>query len=112
MYIVLTIFQKIIFTHSSSFKVPILCVYRSSADGIFEWNGETIKFCESTSDCQKFINSSFGFCNFDHVTTGFCEDCIDLDLSSWTCGEQGFHCDRGLEECQSVCEGMLRLFAR
>ena len=88
------------------FLTSIISIYRSSIDGVFEWRGETIKHCENTSDCKDFFNSSSGFCNFDYITTGLCENCVDFLYGP--CSEAGFHCERGLKECQSVCEGMLR----
>ena len=88
------------------FLAPIISIHRSSVDGVVEWNGEVVKYCENTSDCKDFFNSSSGFCNFDYITTGLCENCIDFTYGP--CSEAGFHCERGLEECLIVCEGMLR----
>ena len=88
------------------FLTSIISNYRSSIDGVFKWRGETIKYCENTSDCKDFFNLSSGFCNFDFITTGFCENCIDFPHGS--CSEAGFHCEQGLEECLFVCEGIDR----
>ena len=88
------------------FSTPTISIHRSSIDGVLKWQGETIKHCENTSDCKDFFKSSSGFCNFDFITTGFCENCIDFP--NGTCSEAGFHCEQGLEECLSVCQGMDR----
>ena len=63
----------------------------------------SVRYCTSSGQCKKFLGTEFGFCNFDHNISGFCERC-DTILES--CSGQGFLCESGLRECFLNCEGI------
>ena len=62
-----------------------------------------VRYCTNSSQCKQFLRTEFGFCNFDHNISGFCERC-DTILES--CSGQGFLCESGLKECFLNCEGI------
>ena len=61
-----------------------------------------VRYCTSSAQCKTFLRTEFGFCNFDHNISGFCENCDTIQES---CSEQGFLCESGLKECFLNCKG-------
>ena len=55
--------------------------------------------CSNSSRCREDR-----FCNFENGETGFCLSCPEADQ---ICTNQTFLSERGIQECQDICEGKI-----
>ena len=65
--------------------------------------------CLDSDDCAVWnaVDGEYqnaGFCNFDYMQYGFCENCSEIVDSDGKCKDSGFITQKGEDECIAKCE--------